>query len=116
MFAWFANLRIGAKSALAPSLAIVGLIGVAAGSILVFHRLTQDFRSLNETSFVHFVQTIAGCYLRGLHGHDLRKLLQPALQRKALPKRCQQGLATYPEGRGFNLRDCSGRSGAETRN
>ena len=25
MFAWFANLRIGAKSALAPSLAIVGL-------------------------------------------------------------------------------------------
>jgi methyl-accepting chemotaxis protein len=56
MFAWFANLRIGAKSALAPSLAIVGLIGVAAGSILVFHRLTQDFRSLNETSFVHFVQ------------------------------------------------------------
>ncbi len=56
MFAWFANLRIGAKSALAPSLAIVGLIGVAAGSILVFHRLTQDFRSLNETSFVRFVQ------------------------------------------------------------
>src|ERR1700722_5441695 len=54
MTAWFANLRIGAKSALAPALAILGLIGVAAGSVAVFERLTQDFRSLNETSFVRF--------------------------------------------------------------
>jgi hypothetical protein len=54
MIAWFANLRIGTKSALAPALAILGLIGVAAGSVLVLQRLTLDFRSLNETSFVRF--------------------------------------------------------------
>ncbi|MGD0432521.1 MAG: methyl-accepting chemotaxis protein [Acetobacteraceae bacterium] len=56
MIAWFANLRIEAKSALAPALAIIGLIGVAAGSTLVFARLTQDFRSLNETSFVRYME------------------------------------------------------------
>jgi hypothetical protein len=56
MTAWFANLRIEAKSALAPSLAIIGLIAVALCSMLVFERLTQDFRSLNETSFVRFVE------------------------------------------------------------
>ena len=56
MAAWFANLRIGAKSALAPALAILGLICVAAGAVLVFARLTQDFRSLNETSFVRFAE------------------------------------------------------------
>jgi hypothetical protein len=56
MIAWFENLQIAAKSALATMLAIVGLIGVAAGSILVFERLTQDFRSLNETAFVRVTQ------------------------------------------------------------
>jgi len=56
MTAWFANLRIEAKSALAPSLAIIGLIAVALCSMLVFERLTQDFRSPNETSFVRFVE------------------------------------------------------------
>jgi methyl-accepting chemotaxis protein len=54
MTAWFANLRIEPKSALAPALAIIGLICIALASILVFGRLTRDFRSLNETSFVHF--------------------------------------------------------------
>jgi hypothetical protein len=56
MIAWFANLRIGTKSALAPALAILGLIGVAAGSVLVLQRLTFDFRSLNETSFVRIAE------------------------------------------------------------
>ena len=56
MIAWFANLGIQARSALAPAFAIVGLIGVAVASMLVFHRLTQDFRSLNETSFVRFTE------------------------------------------------------------
>ena len=56
MGGWFANLRIGAKSALAPALGIIGLIAVAAGSILVLERLNQDFRSLNETSFVRFAE------------------------------------------------------------
>jgi methyl-accepting chemotaxis protein len=54
--AWLADLRIGAKSALAPALGIIGLIAVAAGSVLVLGRLTQDFRSLNETSFVRFAE------------------------------------------------------------
>ena len=35
MTAWLANLGIEAKSALAPALAIIGLIGVAAGSIVI---------------------------------------------------------------------------------
>ena len=56
MVGWFADLRIGAKSALAPALAIVGLIAVAAGSVLVLQVLTRDFRSLNETSFVRFAR------------------------------------------------------------
>jgi methyl-accepting chemotaxis protein len=56
MMGWLADLRIGAKSALAPALAILGLIIVAAGSVLVFQLLTQDFRSLNETSFVRFAK------------------------------------------------------------
>jgi methyl-accepting chemotaxis protein len=56
MTAWFANLRIEARSALAPALAIIALIGIAAGSILVFQRLTQDFRSLNETTFARFTE------------------------------------------------------------
>ncbi len=54
--AWFGNLRIGAKSALAPAFGIIGLIAIAAGSILVLEQLTQDFRSLNETSFVRFAE------------------------------------------------------------
>jgi len=54
MGAWFANLRIGAKSMLAPAFGIIGLIVLAAGSVLVLGRLTQDFRSLNEVSFVRF--------------------------------------------------------------
>jgi methyl-accepting chemotaxis protein len=56
MTAWLANLRIEAKSALAPALAIIGLIGVAAGSFVIFERLTQDFRSLNDNSFVGFAE------------------------------------------------------------
>ena len=56
MTAWFADLRIEAKSALAPALAILGLLSVAAGSMLVFERLTRDFRSLNETSFVRYTE------------------------------------------------------------
>jgi methyl-accepting chemotaxis protein len=56
MGTWFANLRIGAKSALAPALGIIGLIVVATGSVMVLERLTQDFRSLNETAFVRFAE------------------------------------------------------------
>ena len=53
---WFANLRIGAKSALAPAFGIIGLIVIAAGAVLVLARLTEDFRSLNDTSFVRFAE------------------------------------------------------------
>ena len=56
MIAWFANLSIGARSALAPALAVLGMIGVAAASVMVFERLTQDFRSLNEVSFDGFAK------------------------------------------------------------
>ncbi len=56
MTALFANLRIRAKSAFAPTVAILGLIGVATGAVLVLHRLTQDFRSLNEDSVVHYTE------------------------------------------------------------
>jgi phosphoenolpyruvate-protein kinase (PTS system EI component) len=35
---------------------ILGLVGVAAGSVLVLQRLTFDFRSLNETSFVRVAE------------------------------------------------------------
>ena len=54
MTGWFANLTIRTKSALAPTLAILGLIAIAGGSVVVFQRLTQDFRSLNETSFARY--------------------------------------------------------------
>jgi methyl-accepting chemotaxis protein len=56
MGAWFANLRIGAKSALAPAFGIIGLIVVAAGAVVVLERLTEDFRSLNDTSFGRFAE------------------------------------------------------------
>jgi methyl-accepting chemotaxis protein len=56
MTAWLANLRIEAKCALAPALAIIGLVGVAAGSVVIFERLSQDFRSLNDNSFVGFAR------------------------------------------------------------
>jgi methyl-accepting chemotaxis protein len=56
MIAWFANLRIGARSAMAPALAVLGMIGVAAASVIVFEQLTQDFRSLNEVSFDGFAK------------------------------------------------------------
>ncbi len=56
MAGWFANRTISTKSALAPALAILGLIGIAGGSVVVFQRLTQDFRSLNETSFARYAE------------------------------------------------------------
>ncbi len=40
----------------------------------------------SRQSLFHFMQAIAGCDLRGLHGHDLSKLLQPLLQHRTRPK------------------------------
>jgi methyl-accepting chemotaxis protein len=53
--AWFANLRIGVKSAIAPALAILGLMLVATGAVFVLGRLNADLRALGEVSFVRFV-------------------------------------------------------------
>ena len=55
---WFADLRIGAKSALAPAFGIAGLIAVASGSIVVLGLLTADFRTLNEASFVRYAEAM----------------------------------------------------------
>src|SRR6266568_3545057 len=59
---WFDNLRIAVKLAVAPALAIFGLIGLAAGAYAVFETLRSDFVYLNDTAFARFSDAVV---LRG---------------------------------------------------
>ena len=54
MTGWFDHLRIAAKVAMAPALAILGLVALAAGSYAVFEDLRRDFIYLNDTAFARF--------------------------------------------------------------
>jgi methyl-accepting chemotaxis protein len=51
---WFANLRIAVKLTVAPAVAILGIIGLAAGAYAVFETLRADFVYLNDTAFARF--------------------------------------------------------------
>jgi methyl-accepting chemotaxis protein len=54
VFGWFWHLRIRAKVLVAPAVAIVGLVTIACGAYLVFDRLQEDLRLLNEEAFARF--------------------------------------------------------------
>jgi len=53
------------------------------------------------------MQTITGCNLCDLHGHDLRKLLQLPLQFGALQENSPQRFAVDSKDRALSLRDGS---------
>ena len=58
MTGWFDHLRIAAKVAMAPALAILGLVALAAGSYAVFEDLRRDFIYLNDTAFARFSDAV----------------------------------------------------------
>ncbi len=58
MTGWFDHLRIAAKVAVAPALAILGLVALAAGSYAVFEELRQDFIYLNDTAYARFSDAV----------------------------------------------------------
>jgi methyl-accepting chemotaxis protein len=58
MIRWFAHLRIALKVTVAPALAILGLIGLAAGAYAVFDSLRADFVYLNDIAFARFSDAV----------------------------------------------------------
>jgi len=54
MWRWFSNLRIAGKVAIAPTLAIIGLVLLSAGAWSQFGTLRRDVRYLNDVAFGNF--------------------------------------------------------------
>jgi methyl-accepting chemotaxis protein len=55
---WFNNLKIVVKVAVAPALAILGLIALSVGTYAVLGNLRSDFVYLNDTSFARFSDAV----------------------------------------------------------